>query len=186
MIVYAQLCLRFGKQNSSDKEKRFCTMGNEITVPVEMKPDLGMFCLSLRTSNKIELIHAPPVVVACVRKVANKVNREKESDETPSKDKLGALQFKLYDDRESYGNMGQLFCIDLLNELHKIGYDLEISSDLARYRTVTWQGPTPAAGSLFFRKVTSERPPAKVVCVAPGKADTIVLLNHSESVKNMK
>ena len=157
----------------------FMPTSNNVTVP-EMKSDLGMFCVSLRTSNKIELIHAPPVVVHCVRKVANKVNREKESDETPSKDKLGALQFKLYDDRESYGNMGQLFCVDLLNELHKIGYDLEISSDLARYRTVTWQGPTLAAGSLFFRKVTGERPAAKVVGVAP---DWNVLVDHSKTAR---
>merc|ERR1712110_1239930 len=66
-----------------------------------------------------------------------------------------------------------------------IGYDLQIGSDLNRYSEcskVIWKG---AVGSLFFRKVTSERPPVKVVCVAPGKADTIVLLNHSESVKNM-
>jgi len=49
-------------------------MGNDITLPVEMKPDLGMFCISLRPFHKIELIHAPPVVVACVRRVANEVN----------------------------------------------------------------------------------------------------------------
>merc|ERR1712110_1119670 len=66
-----------------------------------------------------------------------------------------------------------------------IGYDLQIGSDLNRYSEcskVIWKG---AVGSLFFRKVTSERPPAKVVCVAPGWEDTIVLLNHRESVKNM-
>ena len=40
---------------------------NNVKVPVEMKSDLGMFCISLQTSDKIELIHAPPVVVDCVR-----------------------------------------------------------------------------------------------------------------------
>ena len=49
-------------------------MGNELTVPVPMQPDLGMFCISLRPFKKIELIHAPPKVVACVQRVANEVN----------------------------------------------------------------------------------------------------------------
>ena len=49
-------------------------MGNKITLPVEMKPELGMFCISLRPFHKIELIHAPPVVAACVRRVANEMN----------------------------------------------------------------------------------------------------------------
>ena len=152
-----------------------------------MKTDLGMFCLNLRPYRKIELIHAPPAVVDCVRKVANEVNGlsagNNDNVETPSKDKLGALQFKMSGWLFVNGNgkepatLGKLFCIRLLEELHKMGYDLQIGSDLTR--------SSLAAGSLFFRKVTSERPPAKVVCVAPGKADTIVLLNHSETVKNM-
>jgi len=161
-------------------------MGNDITLPVEMKPDLGMFCISLRPFHKIELIHAPPVVAACVRRVANEVNglcEKGDSFETPSKDKLGVLQFSMSSWLFATGNgkepatLGKLFCIRLLEELHKLGYDLQIGSDLTRARF--------AAGTLFFRKVSSERPTAKVVCVAPGKADTIVLLNHNEKVKSM-
>ena len=148
---------------------------NIIRVPVEMKHNLGIFCLSLRTSDKIELIHAPPVVVDCVRRVANEVNgrgliTRNDNFETPSKDKLGALQFKMSD-----GIGGQFFGLRLLEELHKIGYDLEISSELARYSSVPWQGPTSTAGTLFFRKVTSERPAAKVVGVDP---DWKVLVDH--------
>ena len=94
----------------------FMPTSNNVTVP-EMKSDLGMFCLSLRTSNKIELIHAPPVVVDCVRKIVNEVSRKK----TTSKHKLGAMQFKLDNGLFSFGNVGQLFCIHLLEELHKIG-----------------------------------------------------------------
>merc|ERR1711971_291726 len=73
--------------------------------------------------------------------------------------------------------LGKLFCIRILEELHKLGYDLQIGSDLTRARF--------AAGTLFFRKVSSERPTAKVVCVAPDKELTIVLLNHNEKVKSM-
>ena len=154
MIVYAQLCLRFGKQNSSDKEKseRFCTMGNEITVPVEMKPDLGMFCLSLRPFHKIELVHAPPVVADCVRKVANEVNgllTGNDKFETPSKDMQGALQFKMSarlfksPNTEVPATMGKVFSVQLIEKLHKIGYDLQIGSDLNRYSErskVIWKG----------------------------------------------
>jgi len=169
-------------------------MGNNITVPVEMKSDLGMFCLNLRPYRKIELIHAPPAVVDCVRKVANEVNGlsagNNDNVETPSKDKLGALQFKMSDRLFVNGNgktaatLGKLFCIRLLEEMHKMGYDLQISSDLARCSVVIWNGPQSTTGTLFFRKVASERPTSKVVCVAPGRTDTIVLMNHSEKVKN--
>merc|ERR550525_1266137 len=161
---------------------------------VEMKSDLGMFCLNLRPYRKIELIHAPPAVVDCVRKVANEVNGlsagNNDNVETPTKDKLGALQFKMSDRLFVNGNgktaatLGKLFCIRLLEEMHKMGYDLQISSDLARCSVVIWNGPQSTTGTLFFRKVASERPTSKVVCVAPGRTDTIVLMNHSEKVKN--
>jgi len=160
-------------------------MGNKITLPVEMKPELGMFCISLHPV-KIELIHAPPVVAACVRRVANEVNgllAKGDSFETPSSDKLGVLQFTMASVLFVSGNgkepatLGKLFCVRILEELHKMGYDLQIGSDLTR--------ASFAAGSLFFRKVSSERPTAKVVCIAPSKKDTIVLLNHNERVKGM-
>ena len=161
-------------------------MGNNIAMPVKSNPDLGMFCISLRPFHKIELIHAPPMVAACVRRVANEVNglcERKDKFETPSKDKLGALQFSMSallfttNNGKEPATLGKLFCLRLLEELHKLGYDLQIGSDLTR--------DIFAAGTLFFKKVTSERPPAKVVCIAPGKKDTIVLLNHDERVKSM-
>ena len=161
-------------------------MGNDLTLPVKMNPELGMFCISLRPFHKIELIHAPPNVAACVRRLANELNglyARQENFETPSKSKLGVLQFSMSAWLFATGNgkepatLGKLFCIRLLEELHKMGFDLQVGSNLIR--------ASSSAGSLFIRKVTSERPTAKVVCIAPGKDDTIVLLNHSESVKSM-
>ena len=161
-------------------------MGNDLTLPVKMNPELGMFCISLRPFHKIELIHAPPNVAACVRRLANELNglyARQENFETPSKSKLGVLQFSMSAWLFATGNgkepatLGKLFCIRLLEELHKMGFDLQVGSDLIR--------ASSSAGSLFFRKVTSERPTAKVVCIAPGKDDTIVLLNHRENVKSM-
>ena len=116
-------------------------MGNDLTLPVEMNPDLGMFCISLRPFHKIELIHAPPMVADCVRRIANEVNglyARQDSFETPSKDKLGCLQFSMSAMLFAMGNgkepatLGKLFCIRLLEELHKMGYDLQIGSDLIR------------------------------------------------------
>jgi len=161
-------------------------MGNNITMPVKSNPELGMFCISLRPFHKIEVIHAPPMVAACVRRVANEVNglcEKKDKFETPSKEKLGVLQFSMSallfttNNGKEPATLGKLFCLRILEELHKLGYDLQIGSDLTR--------DIFAAGTLFFKKVTSERPPAKVICIAPGKKDTIVLLNHNESVKSM-
>lgn len=155
-------------------------------MPVARQPDLGMFCISLRPFRKVELIHAPPRVAELVQRVANEVNSLYTGQtylETPSKDKLGVMQFTMAADLfvcqrgKEPATMGKLFCIRLLEELHKIGYDLQIGTDLMRARY--------SAASLFFKKVAGERPAAKVVCIAPGKEDKIILMNHDERVKGM-
>jgi len=103
--------------------------------------------------------------------------------ETPSKYNLGVIQFTMAADvfvcqsGRKPATMGKLFCIRILEELHKMGYDLQIASDLTRDRD--------SVSSLFFKKVASERPAARVVCIAPRKEDKIVLMNHNESMKSM-
>merc|ERR1719319_183649 len=62
---------------------------------------------------------------------------------------------------------GKLFCIRILGEMYKMGYDLVTNADLAR---------TVDHSTLFFRHNSTERPGSKIVCVAPGKTDTLVLL----------
>ena len=100
-------------------------MGNDLTLPVKMNPELGMFCISLRPFHKIELIHAPPNVAACVRRLANELNglyARQENFETPSKSKLGVLQFSMSAWLFATGNgkepatLGKLFCIRLLQD----------------------------------------------------------------------
>jgi len=158
----------------------------ELTVPVPMQLDLDMFCISLRPPRKVELINAPPKVVGCVERVANEVNSlytGKSYLETPSKDKLGVIQFTMAADvfvcqsGRKAATMGKFFCIRILEELHKMGYDLQTASDLTRV--------PDSVSSLFFKKVASERPAARVVCIAPRKEDKIVLMNHNESMKSM-
>ena len=91
----------------------------------------------------------------------------------------GVLRFSMsgpfFMTKEEVATSGKFFCLRLLEELHKMGYDLQISAASTQARL--------AADTLFFRKVTCERPKAKVVCIAPWKQDTIILLNHNESVK---
>ena len=161
-------------------------MGNDQSLPVPKEPSLGMFCISLRPFRKVELIHAPPRVAGLVQKVANEVNSLYTGQsclETPSKDKLGVMQFTMAanlfvsQSGKEAATMGKLFCIRLLEELHTMGYDLQISSDLTRDRY--------SASALFFKKVANERPAARIVCVAPGKEDRLILMNHTERVKNM-
>ena len=124
-----------------ETEKSKITMGNDFSLPVEMKPELGMFCISFRPFDKVELIHAPPTVAACVKSVADQVNglfKGRDSFETPSKDKLGVLQFTMAhlpfttENGKEAATLGKLFCVRLLEELHKMGYDLQIGSDLMR------------------------------------------------------
>ena len=95
-------------------------MGNEVALPVKMNPELGMFCISLRPFHKIELIHAPPTVTACVRRVANEVNclcTRLDSFETRSKVKLGVLQFSMAahlfrtNNGKEPATLGKLFCL---------------------------------------------------------------------------
>ena len=161
-------------------------MGNEQAMPVPMQPDLGMFCISLRPFRKVELIHAPSRVAVLVHRVADEVNSlytGQSGLETPSKDKLGVTQFTMAADvfvcqsGKEAATVGKLFCIRIVEELHKMGYDLQAASDLTRQRY--------SAASLFFKKVAGERPAAKVVCIAPGKEDKIILMNHNERVKSL-
>merc|ERR1712038_1740058 len=99
-----------------------------------------MFCISLRPYRTVELVHAPPVVAACVRRLANEVNglyAREENFEIRSNEKLGVLQFRMSfalfgTENKKKSTLGNLFCIRLLEELHKMGFDLQISSDLIR------------------------------------------------------
>jgi len=165
-------------------------MGNEQTsLTVPRDPPDGMFCISLQPKRMIHLVNAPPSVAVRVQRVANEVNSLycKSSREdfrpTPTTDKLGVVQFTMAADVFVAGSgkkaatMGKLLCMKIIEELHKIGYDLQISSDLMRTQE--------SASTLFFKKVAGERRQAKVICVALGSSDRITLINHNNRVKTM-
>ena len=161
-------------------------MGNKLSLPVPPSPSLGAFCLILSPWTKIRLLHAPPEVEALVLRVANNINTLRHGFHdmpTPHKDKLGSTQITMAcnlfttvrQDKEA-AILGKLLCVELLQELHKLGWDLDLSCRLARYHC--------NASVLFFRKVSTERPGAWVVCVATAKTSWVSLLNHDQRVRD--
>ena len=160
-------------------------MKSDFSKAVPPATTLGMFCVIFCPWNKIRLLHAPTDVVNVVRSVVDKINGIKKASgpvKTSEKEKLGAINFTMdgnlfqeLNSKES-ATMGKLLCICLLEELFKVGYELDLSSDLSR--------SSMQASTLFFRKTASGYLGAYVMCVAPGKTDRITLLNHDVKIKN--
>ena len=135
-------------------------MGASFSEPVAPATTLGMFCIMLIPLNKLSLLHAPKDVIDVVRHVVNQINGKVN----PVKIRMGAVQFKMVGhvfttNNRKYGESlkkttkGELLCIRLLEELYKKGYELDLSSDLARSKL--------QASTLFFRKTACEQPGAR-------------------------
>ena len=54
--------------------------------------------------------------------------------------------------------MGQLFCIKIIEDLHKMGYDLDIDS----HPQIPAYNEYNSTCNLWFKKVTGDRPWVKV------------------------
>jgi hypothetical protein len=161
-------------------------MGAEYSQPVPTTtPQLPVFCIIFSPREKLRILLAPPDVESMVLRVVDQVNSLGKGMEvqTERKEKIGVTEVKMCDwffttnNGKNAATLGKLLCIRLFEELHKLGYDLDLSSDLSRSKY--------QASALFFRKTTYERPPAKVVCVAPGKFDSMTLMNHDEKIKKV-
>ena len=161
-------------------------MGAEFSSPVHRGPTAetrgAVFCVLLCPYDKVRILHAPQEVEDLVVRVTKSIDSRGGAVQLPSKEKLGATQIKMASgwlfttgNGKQAATLGKQLCLELLQELHKFGWDLELSSDLARSRH--------QASTLFFRKNSVERAGARVVCVAPGKQDSLTLLNHDDRVK---
>jgi hypothetical protein len=120
--------------------------------------------------------------VAAVRRAANRVNRLAGLPQAICKEKLGTVQLtmanKLFieNNGKKAATLGKLLLVWLLEELHGTGWQLLLSADLDRFLV--------QAATLFFQRTTREGPGlVRVVCVAPGEWDKIILINHDERVK---
>jgi len=150
-------------------------------------PPDDMFCISLRPNRKIKLVYAPPRVAESVQKVVNEVDNlctRRHQVETATRNKLGVWKFTMAADilgRRELATMGQLFCIKIIEDLHKMGYDLDIDSlpQIPAYNEYN------STCNLWFKKVTGDRPWVKVICVALEKLNKIILINHDDQVKSI-
>jgi len=146
-----------------------------------------MFCISLRPNRKIKLVYAPPRVAESVQKVVNEVDNlctRRHQVETATRNKLGVWKFTMAADilgRRELATMGQLFCIKIIEDLHKMGYDLDIDSlpQIPAYNEYN------STCNLWFKKVTGDRPWVKVIYVALEKLNKIILINHNDQVKSI-
>ena len=151
-------------------------MGQTFSEPVVNDPRLGYVGVALRSPNKVRLIHAPPEVVTMTERVIGEINRKGGAEHIDIKrqDKYGTIGYTVgsgycfqLNSGKTSATSGKLFTVLMFEEMYKLGYDPVVSSDLSRmFDQATW----------FFVKKTTERPPQRVACLAPGKSDTLVML----------
>ncbi len=146
-------------------------MGASFSEPLPPLSDTGGYAaIALRSTDKVRLIHATPNVHERVLKIVRELCHD---DEVVPEEKLGVVQFQLPGTpflasagRDS-ATVGKVFAIRVFEEMNALGYDLVVSSDLARTTDLaTW----------FFRKTNGERSRQPVVCVSPSHTDKIVVL----------
>ena len=160
-------------------------MGQTFSEPVVNDPSLGYVGVALRSPNKFRLIHAPPEVVHMTERVIGEINNKGGADyiEVSKQDKYGTTGYSVgsgscfqLNSGKTSATSGKLFTVLMFEEMYKLGYDPVVSSDLSRmYDQATW----------FFVKKTSERPPLRVACLAPGKSDTLVMLRANDRFKEV-
>ena len=152
-------------------------MGNDFSEPVKMDPTLGYVGIGLRINRSVYLYHAPTEVIEAAKRIIKELYlrtnepisyelKFEESYGVPSEEVTNQKCFRLMESKLA-ATTGKLFTIMMLEEMYKLGYDPVVSSDLSQqWDNATW----------FFVKAASERPSKKVVCLAPGKSDTLVLV----------
>jgi len=155
-------------------------MGQSFSEPVPHEPGLGYVGVVLRYKNKIRLIHAPDEVIRITRQVIEQINvrsGEGNAGNVYTKDKCGTTSMYLgpncFDTLtgKTAATSGKMFTVLMFEEMHKLGYELVVSTDLSReYDQATW----------IFVKRESGRRMGKVACLAPGRSDTLVLLRADE------
>ena len=151
-------------------------MGQIYSEPVKMEPTLGYVGIKLREPNTICLLHAPREVIAATESVIKEIFRKTGEPTRPveKSDVYGSWGYSLgshncfqLESNKVAAISGRLFTILMLEEMHKLGYDPVVSSDLSqRFDKTTW----------IFVKTTSERPSKKVVGLAPDKRDIVMMV----------
>jgi len=145
-------------------------MGCGSSIPVEDDGSTREYvCMALNARDKLSIVNGTPEVINAVYGAA----REVSDDKVQQKMKYGTVQFKFPGWPFSLGcgqdsaTLGKVLSTRVLEKMHAIGYDFLVSSDLTRVGDNS---------SWFFRKVAVERSNVRVLCVAPGSTDKIVVV----------
>ena len=166
-------------------------MGNSASeLPVAPIPD-AYIAISICSFSKIRVMNATPDVRSMLMRLDQEITAKCGISRGPLIDYYGTLKMKVGDNFTFYPNqgkekatLGKFFALRLLEEMYNLGYNLLISSDLARQAdNATW----------YFAKsgVPGEnRAPARICCIAPGGGggfsagnNKLVLLHHDEHIK---
>jgi len=140
-------------------------MGSTFSEPVVPNLRQNYVGVALRSPDKVRLINAPHEVSSGFGKLIPGLASYKD-EYGIHKYKCDGMPFTLGSSKESSTN-GKIFCINLFEEMHRLGYDPVVSSDMVRHTDNC---------VLFFHKALIERPKAAVVCLAPGQADKLILV----------
>ena len=158
--------------------------------PVSSIPD-AYIAVSICSFAKIRIMNATPNVRRMLTRLDQEITAKCGTSRGPLIEYYGTLKMKVGDKYTFYASMGKeratigkFFAIRLLEEMYNLGYNLLISSDLARLAdNATWY---------FARSEVPDenRAPARICCIAPGGGmrnqdgmQKLVLLHHDEHVK---
>ena len=154
-------------------------------------PD-SYIAISICLLSKIRVMNATPDVKDMPVRLDQEIATKSRYNRGPLIEYYGTLKMKIGDNFTFYPGRGgktgetlaNFFALRLLEEMHNLGYDLIVSSDVA----ISSDNAT-----LFFAKSEvpdEKRGNAKVCCIAPGGAGSIsavinklVLLHHDDEVK---
>ncbi len=154
-------------------------MGSDFSQPVPVTS--GQYvCMVIRAPCYFRVVGAPQEVIDAVIRVA----KDTGGQGVGGKSKLGCYQLKLPGRPfmlmagKDTSTLGKLFAARVLEEMHLLGYDFVCSSDLSRLNDHS---------SWFFAKSQreAERSRLRVVCVAPGSTDKIILVKGDEVIKGI-
>ncbi|KAL5272163.1 hypothetical protein ACHWQZ_G000402 [Mnemiopsis leidyi] len=166
-------------------------MGNGASeLHVASIPD-AYVAVSICSFSKIRVMNATPDVKDMLIRLDQEITSKCGISRGPLIDYYGTLKMKVGDKFTFYqyngknrATIGKYFALRLLEEMHNLGYNLLISSDLARQAdNATW----------YFAKGKGPggyQSTAKICCIAPGGAghsragnNKLVLLHHDENIK---
>ena len=159
------------------------TAGNEMVVAYQ--PD-AFVVIGISGRNRIRAMNVPPEVHAALSRLDQEIQAKTGTATDPLHEHYGTLKMQVgpgwltfaQGGGKEQGTLGKYFVLRLFEEMYALGFNLVVSSDLARVGdNATW----------FFTKSSAPQGSrrTRVCCIAPGGAtnDKLTLLRHDEHVQ---